>query len=144
MAPIKKPRKTAPSPERLCGRIHLESKFACTRPFGDDHTIHVAVEVNSDLTSTGRVLAAWSDDLAPSMALNRAKVDLYRQITNMLAVASPFMESLIVLGQEEFAQRGGPKRERCCEKDIDGDGSCPAHSAPGIERHPIDWSKIGR
>lgn len=29
---------------------------------------------------------------------------------------------------------------KCCERDTDGDGNCPIHSAPGILRPPIGFT----
>ncbi len=29
---------------------------------------------------------------------------------------------------------GGGARQKCCERDTDGDGNCPVHSAPGVFR----------
>lgn len=33
--------------------------------------------------------------------------------------------------------RPGPKIVRCCERDDDGDGNCPIHSAPGVLRRRV-------
>lgn len=52
---------------------------------------------------------------------------------------SPFLAALAVLGVLPPLPPAMPRRQRCCERDTDGDGNCDRHSAPGVMREkPFD------